>query len=645
MKKFLLLLTFVPTVLFAQAPWRPFAQRADKPGYGIWGIGNKSSFTRIEGKSNSHGRPGTGKDVCDFWYWEDERFVKHEAYIIGENFLGNRVDKKGPYELQVINEDGSCTWGEGTIKKLANINCYFHVVEGVYYNGTNKMLFSGKSLYGTDNFIDGVLIDCTRRLQQKWKKEKPVGNWGPLDNTSAALLEKYGPDYGLISLKEKHPDTFALVFSNAREILQKAIRNPRGGQTRFDDYPSLIGYFNKYPYMQYVLTQQEIEDIVNSFIRLLRENNNSRNLVNIHENVPAIVYDNPTFKTTVFRQLTSDSFLGTGYTAGGLTQADYYSIYHDYADLTREEINALDDSVFGRVAVITDLEYYMKLFPAGRHIDEVRNLYSGGTGEGLYRKQIASLRNDFVTEMRAAISGMTYGTNPSVFDYSGYPLIGTIISGDSKDSKLAYYKVICSNLKKQYTDNRDVQAVIETTENYIHIIDGFWAVENSKDMEACVGRDFLQSIITPLTSVTLTSQGKEVKSRFESALKTIEFLEGEDWEDMLLLDTYLYLYDIYADYIKKVNGELISKNESVNRRERDNSVLWEYKFDDDGCLVIILKNGDSYSYEMKDGYWRLKYGNHIAGTKVDYFHRTVQSAITASEQMDYEFWSTPVQYR
>ena len=639
MKKFFVLLAFVPTVLFAQAPWREFAEHANTPGYGIWGIGNKEHFTRIEGKSNRRGRPGTGKDVYDFWHWEKERFVKHEAYVMGESLTFNMVQKKGPYELQIINDDGSCTWGEGTIKNT------YTVVEGVFYDGPNNMLFSGKSHYGSVYYYDGVLIDCANRRQQKWKDDSAVGDWGPLDNTSAALLDKYGPDYGFLSLKEKHPETFAILIEPARKILQNSIENPWGNHFIWNYFPSLIDYFTEYPYMKFALTEQETNDIINSFIRMLRENNISRHLFNICKSAPEIIYNNPRFKSAVFRNLTNDSFLGTGYLSGGLSKLDYYSVYHDYADLTREEIVNLDDSVFGKIAVVSDLEYYMALFPTGRHIDEAKNLYSGGTGEGLYKKQLAFLKNDFIQIARAAINDIVIEGNEPAFDSSGFPVLGTILTArDPNDSKLAYYKVICSNLKEKYSMSQDARDAIRLAENYLHIIDGFWAVENSKDLEACVARDLLRSAITPLTSVTLTTRGKEVKTRFESALMSIDAIEGDEDDDTLLLQTYLYLYSVYADYINSVNGELISRNESVNKSARDNSVFLKYDIED-GYLVITLKNYDRYYYEYIDDYYSYKSGHRVRGSNVKTSHQSLDSAIRASEDMDYEFWDTPVNYR
>ena len=95
-KNILMLLTFLPLFVNAQAPWKDFYEgETDKKGrpqgQGVIGFGNFDLFTRFEGFFEK-GIPGDGKHPSEIWVYREGKLSRHEK----SNHVGKEDNIKKP---------------------------------------------------------------------------------------------------------------------------------------------------------------------------------------------------------------------------------------------------------------------------------------------------------------------------------------------------------------------------------------------------------------------------------------------------------------------------------------------------------------------------------------------------------------------
>lgn len=640
-----ILFLVLPVTALAQEPWKEFMEVDKDTGRGSVGYGSWDWYTRVDGVFKGS-KPGNGVDICDVWIWQKGKFMTHEAYVLDSKKYGPMqfalIKNPGHYESQSFTDGGSwedCILGPGVMRS------------GLIFDAKKQTLFKGTWRPASSTwFIDGILIDYNTRKQQMWTNER-MGPWDPLDDDSVALMEQYGTAHAFSVLKNNHPDMFNSLLESVSGELQEAIRRPqtkRGLALGRGDIDGLTNVFRTYPFLKAGVKPEDADRIVAVIIEKMRELGRVTKdyVAAIWVNYPEDIIRNPAFKRCLFRQIAEDSYHDTGRVVP-FDRTDYYAFYHDYADLSAEEILELDNAVFQRIRVLKDMEYYRRLFPRGQHIAAVNDMYADGTGAGLYRLQIAELESDFVSRMRSFMSDRVIDGEKGPFDFSGKPVNVTSLTAfairdnQKRDPEIERYLSMCSNLKRLYPDDYYFTKVIDNAVNYLRITDGFWAVDNATDMKSCVGEEFfsLQSSLSPRTAVSPTNFGYEVKRRFEEAFDIIASIQDKNgWSDYLLTRTYDYLYDKYEAYVNAVNEKVHSENVSRNRRQRNDSEFLEYDFDDNGRLVIHLKNYDRYVYEMEKGKWHFVSGNITRDSSVPLRHDTIDQAIEASEKASYEYW-------
>lgn len=216
-----------------------------------------------------------------------------------------------------------------------------------------------------------------------------------------------------------------------------------------------------------------------------------------------------------------------------------------------------------------------------------------------------------------------------------------VSSENENDRLLVRASVFAKDLKKYFADDKSVQAKVQRYYDYIDILNGFYSIENSFDIRSCVGEDFWEQVINPnpKTTYRLNGKGREIKTTFETAGKTIlrRIDENHPGEYGFLMQTYENIYNYYSSFIKAVNGQLSMQNNQHVSEKLGSSSFKEYKFEN-GDLVITLQNGDVYRFRQSEGKWKYSSGNTAKVFPSVAGYNSVADAITEAEKMNKDFW-------
>lgn len=325
-----------------------------------------------------------------------------------------------------------------------------------------------------------------------------------------------------------------------------------------------------------------------------------------------------------------------------LTRKASTAFYRDYcAALPEKERTEFDETEFGRIKGINDVEVYMGAFPNGRHIQEVTQWMTNGT-EGFrvfQKKTIDNAINLTQTFIKEKLNG-----GSDLLDINKMIPINEDLSNLKNENErlLKRASLFYVDINKNLTNDKDAQEKAQLFIDYMNILNGFYAIHYSLDLDKCVENDWWGQIIDPNPRKTfiLSSYGRDVKTAFEIAAKTINkrIEEKHIEESDLLYGAYDYIYNYYISFINAVNGKLEMKNTGHAREKLNSNSLKEYKFDN-GELVITLQNNDQYRFRKSEGKWKYSSGNTVLLMPTSVTCNSVEEAIKEAEKMNRDFWN------
>ena len=325
-----------------------------------------------------------------------------------------------------------------------------------------------------------------------------------------------------------------------------------------------------------------------------------------------------------------------------LTRKASIAFYGEYcATLPENERFALDDNAYYNIKSTYDVDFYMGAFPNGRHIQEVAQwMTNGPEGFRLHQKETIDnaikLTQTFIKEKMNGSSDLLNMNNIN-------PIIARINEIDNDNERLlkraSFY---AEDIKNNLTDDKDAQDKAQLFYDYMDILNGFYAAHSSLDINKCVEEDWWGQIFNPnpRTTYTVSSHGREVKSLFEKAGKTIlKRIDDNHFDEYdLLVEAYDYIYSYYSSFIKAVNGKLEMENKGHVREKLSNNSLKDYKFEN-GELVITLQNNDQYRFRKSEGKWKYSSGNTVLLMPTSVTCNSVEEAIKEAEKMNRDFWN------
>lgn len=603
---------------------------------------------RYEGEKDKKGKPdGFGKMYFDVSYLgKDCQEIIEGTFekgipIRGKSFRYNKEDGRIRMKFE----------GDFTVrykrKKIESLDDLIAVGNVVFYNYDENSERYG--LYGyivewghlTEKGInDGYWLSAKKKKMGKIID----GKWGKAGSTGEFTPEgqKYYNELDSIKKAYKKPkpvyDQPALLKS--LEELDKGLNRWRAASNAV----SLITeIFKKNPMLCYI-NDKKAEQVTDFIIQKYQADKNRfkfrSDIDEILEYMPEKVYNSAKFKNFLFRYVAYDGGIRISKTFDDYTRADYYKYYHDYADLSDKEIKNWDDEAFNGIFNLSDVEYYMEVLPQGRHINEVKSLYSNGTGAGLTKYQIGLL-DKAETDLRTYIVERTEKGRSSKF-FLGDQRLADVVTMRTPtylykyevEGKIPFkYGAVANLLKKNSKDN-NVLRKAEKILKYITILDGFWAMNNSKDLKNCIEKNLWTAVtISPKAPVITSSFGVKVRESFEEAEKALTDFSN----DPTMKKLYNRFVNSHSEFTNNLKGSIQNANEKYNQYKKEDSSYKEYKIDDD-VLIIYLKNGDRYRFKSINGKWSYLEGHTTSSYKLSQQYGTIDGAIKACEQANKNYW-------
>ena len=604
---------------------------------------------RYEGEKDKKGKPnGFGKMYFDVSYLgKDCQEIIEGTFekgipIRGKSFRYNKEDGRIRMKFE----------GDFTVrykrKKIESLDDLIAVGNVVFYNYDENSERYG--LYGyivewghlTEKGInDGYWLSAKKKKMGKIID----GKWGKAGSTGEFTPEgqKYYNELDSIKKAYKKPkpvyDQPALLKS--LEELDKGLNRWRAASNAV----SLITeIFRKNPMLCYI-NDKKAEQVTDFIIQKYQADKNRfkfrSDIDGILEYMPEKIYNSAKFKNFLFRYVANDGGIRISKTFDDYTRADYYKYYHDYADLSDKEIKNWDDEAFNGIFNLSDVEYYMEVLPQGRHINEVKSLYSNGTGAGLTKYQIGLL-DKAETDLRTYIVERTEKGRSSIF-FLGDQRLADVVSTKyptfrykyEVESKVPFKYGAVANLLKNNSKDNNVVRKAEKILKYIAIIDGFWAMSNSMNLKKCIEDNIWTGLVISPKAPVITSQfGVKVRESFEEAEDAlIGFTDNATMKKL-----YDRIKNSHSEYSTNLKGSIQNANEKYNQYKRDGCYYEESEIDDD-VLIIKLKNGDRYVFKLKDGKWKYSDGYKTSFSIVTQDFGTIDGAIKASEQANKQYWN------
>ena len=191
-----------------------------------------------------------------------------------------------------------------------------------------------------------------------------------------------------------------------------------------------------------------------------------------------------------------------------------------------------------------------------------------------------------------------------------------------------------ANLLKKNSKDNNVLRKAEKILKYITILDGFWAMNNSKDLKNCIEKNLWTAVtISPKAPVITSSFGVKVRESFEEAEKALMDFSN----DPTMKKLYNRFVNSHSEFTNNLKGSIQNANQKYNQYKKEDSSYKEYKIDDD-VLIIYLKNGDRYRFKSINGKWSCIEGHTTSSYKLSQQYGTIDGAIKACEQANKNYW-------
>ena len=339
----------------------------------------------------------------------------------------------------------------------------------------------------------------------------------------------------------------------------------------------------------------------------------------------------------------NDNILYRGlYGSDPLTQKAAIAYYKDYyAGKAEKERSELDENTYNNIKSKIDVDFYIGAFPNGRHSQEVSQWVPNNYA-GFRAHQQETIDQAFELIQTYINEKMNGGSNLLEMETTK-PISGEISKiKDENERLLKKASNFSTDIKNNLANDKHVEDKVQRFYDYLDILNGFYAIKNSFDVRSCVGVDLWDQIISPnpKTTYTLNRKGREIKSLFEKAGKTIlKRIDEEQFAEYDLLEqTYEYIYKYYSSFIKSINGQLAMENRQHVSEKLSSSSFKEYKFED-GQLVIELENGDVYRFHQSEGKWKYSSGNTAKVFPGAIGYNSIADAIEEAERMNRDYWN------
>lgn len=620
-----LLFTLLSITLFAQCYDGEFNKRWKPEGVGTMYFNNyyRANATRERLEATFvNGFPISGKSFS--YYKLDGRYrMKFEGKFT--------TDFKGISNLGYLNAKG-------------NIAFYYYEEDSDY----NKYGFQVEwGHYDKDRITDGYWLSAKKKQMGVIKEGQrgKAGKKGDLTPEALKYLNELDSIKNTIKNKNKRPNQKFIEQEAMIESLMNLDKGMDRWQLAGNVIEQITNIFEKNP-MLCNISDKKAEQVAEYLAQKFRYDDGkrfrSRSVIdNIYKYFPEKVYNNAELKNVLFRYVAYDGEKRLGNIFEEYNRADYYKRYHDYADLSDKEILKWDDDAFNSIFMLSDVEYYMDVLPQGRHIDEVKSLYSNGTGDGLTKFQI-SLLDKAETDLRAYIVERTEKGRSGKF-FLGDQRLADVVSTKyptfrykyEVESKVPFKYGAVANLLKNNSKDNNVVRKAEKILKYIAIIDGFWAMSNSMNLKKCIEENIWTGLVISPKAPVITSQfGVKVRESFEEAEDAlIGFTDNATMKKL-----YDRIKNSHSEYSTNLKGSIQNANEKYNQYKRDGCYYEESEIDDD-VLIIKLKNGDRYVFKLKDGKWKYSDGYKTSFSIVTQDFGTIDGAIKASEQANKQYWN------
>ena len=251
-------------------------------------------------------------------------------------------------------------------------------------------------------------------------------------------------DYEIISKKlKKNNNTFTIVSNEALGInipsgiskiffpyLQKLVVVPMENLKKYRDKETLEKYYEDLQYarntntIRSLLAQHpEITEYPNDVLHIMVNdfwrdklmysvrNKSREDAIAIIKNLPDVVRNAPEMKYNIFSN-------ANRFNAGDrFTRRDYYSIYHDYSLMEKEDIDSEDDATFNHIVTEDDIKYYVDYFPNGKFINVAKKWYDNGTYAGYYKELAGTLLDNCINKCQTFMNDKLAGRENKTFDF------------------------------------------------------------------------------------------------------------------------------------------------------------------------------------------------------------------------------------
>jgi hypothetical protein len=281
----------------------------------------------------------------------------------------------------------------------------------------------------------------------------------------------------------------------------------------------------------------------------------------------------------------------------------YFDIFHDYGNMTPQEINDFDDRTYQAIITKQDCGYYLHLFPDRKYVAHVKALLAGG----LYEYQIKAMETA-KTELLKVIK-----TRKGIGLLDGVGLSNEIIIYDlfnryvdnryAADKKFNDMLRLIQDFKQNFTNNdpKGKVSLADFIAALLNITDGLWGsmLDNSGTYWEVHGCSW-------------TKKSYKKAELMGNAIGILENLIKSGTEPVdVFKDAFEYLSTQSRNFgahmainIQRCKAEVQARESATKVRLCDGCAV---NWDKTGNGKLTMKNGSTYDYSYYNGSWRIEH--------------------------------------
>lgn len=315
--------------------------------------------------------------------------------------------------------------------------------------------------------------------------------------------------------------------------------------------------------------------------------------------------------------------------------ADYLEIFGDYGLWDEQLILSKEEECFCQIAEKNRIDYYVRAFPMGKHIEEVRQWAEDKSAWEQYKITVIA---DMVKELKS------YLEDESLLDYCGvYSHNKNYITLNKVDMDLPARFNHAKKFVMELVASPDNSAVLKMNINalkgYITVLNGLWcAYHTSFDCQP--KKWFTYSILaSDRNPYVLSDLGKWMNEQYQLSINTLTSsnlplpAERKSAITSFLASNWDEFSNVANDFYKGIT-------QSYRDKKIDNAVAGDIRtnFSDDGTIcTVILKNGDKYEFYKHFNAWCFKSGLHVS-TPSSMGVETVEEMIDLAGKLNKEYY-------